>query len=842
MIYYGRIHANLVPHVARVFENSFKFHRDLFDYTPTEKVTVLLHDYTDHGNAGARSIPNNFIHIGVAPFSYAYETVTPNERMNWILNHELVHIVASDRAAPSDKFFRSLFFGKVSANEENPISMLYSYLTNPRDYSPRWYHEGIAVFLETWMAGGFGRAQGGYDEMVFRAMVLDSSYIYDLVGLESEATKINFQVGLNSYLYGTRFMSYLAYHYGPENLVKWIARTDQSKTYFASEFRKIYGVSLDDEWSQWVKWEHQFQQANLDSIRLHPTTPYRAISRRALGSVSRAYYDSSNRKLYAAINYPGQVAHIASIDIDDGEIERLHDVKGAALFYVSSLAYDASTGTLFYTTDNNDWRDLRALDVKTGDSKTLLKDARVGDLAFNQADKSIWAVRHFLGISTLVRIPYPYTEWNQILSWPYGKDIYDIDISPDGSRLVASLAEISGRQTLIKMDVEKLMEANTSYDTLFDFGVPPANFVFSPDGRYLFGTSYSTGVSNIWRYDVETEKMDAVSNCETGFFRPLPLSDDSLLVFRYTGKGFVPVVVTPEPLEDVKEITYLGYRIQEKYPIVRTWNIGSPLQINIDSVTTSSGEYKGLQHIKLASAYPIIEKYKDFAALGMRLNFAESVGIHNFDLSASYSPNRNLPQSERLHMDFNYGYWGWTISAALNHADFYDLFGPTKTSRKGYSLSLQYKKTLLYDEPKTLDYSIRVDGHGGLERLPDFQNVRASFDKFLSVTARINYKNLWASLGAVEYEKGYKWQAISSSNYVNRKAFPRIYTNFDYGFALPINHSSIWVRSSFGYSIGERDEPFANFYFGGFGNNWVDHLTVRRYREYYSFPGSSEAY
>ena len=50
----------------------------------------------------------------------------------------------------------------------------------------------------------------GYDEMVFRAMVNDNSYFYDIVGLESEGTTIDFQIGVNSYLYGTRFVCYLA--------------------------------------------------------------------------------------------------------------------------------------------------------------------------------------------------------------------------------------------------------------------------------------------------------------------------------------------------------------------------------------------------------------------------------------------------------------------------------------------------------------------------------------------------------------------------------------------------------------------------------------------------------
>ena len=67
------------------------------------------------------------------------------------------------------------------------------------------------MFVETWMAGGIGRAQSGYDEMVFRAMVRDNSRFYDPLGLVSEGTKIDFQVEANSYLYGARFMTWLAY-------------------------------------------------------------------------------------------------------------------------------------------------------------------------------------------------------------------------------------------------------------------------------------------------------------------------------------------------------------------------------------------------------------------------------------------------------------------------------------------------------------------------------------------------------------------------------------------------------------------------------------------------------
>jgi len=68
--------------------------------------------------------------------------------------------------------------------------------------------------------------------------------------------------------------------------------------------------------------------------------------------------------------------------------------------------------------------------------------------------------------------------------------------------------------------------------------------------------------------------------------------------------------------------------------------------------------------------------------------------------------------------------------------------------------------------------------------------------------------------------------------------FPQIVTTFDRGFALPLDHTSIWLRSTAGLSPALRSEPFANFYFGGFGNNWIDHQNEKRYREYYSFPGT----
>ena len=113
LIYLGKQHEYVVPHLARCFENSLAFHCRLFNYTPSEKVTVFLRDFSDYFNAGATSVPLNFIQMELAPASYNFETLPANERMNHTISHELVHIVTTDQAVGRDNFFRTIFWGKV---------------------------------------------------------------------------------------------------------------------------------------------------------------------------------------------------------------------------------------------------------------------------------------------------------------------------------------------------------------------------------------------------------------------------------------------------------------------------------------------------------------------------------------------------------------------------------------------------------------------------------------------------------------------------------------------------------------------------------------------------------
>jgi hypothetical protein len=838
-VVYFPIEGYLAPHVARCFENAMRFDRKLFNWTPSERVNLFLQDFGDTNNASASAVPTNHVNITIAPSSYVFEVLLGNERMNSIANHELIHIMAVDKAAARDRTYRKIFEGKVDVTSENPLSMIYSYFTAPRLYAPRWYHEGIAVFMETWTTGGFGRAMGAYDEMVFRTKVADNAQIYDIVGLASAATKLDFQVGVNAYLYGTRFVSYLALTYGPDKVIQWASRGEESKPGYAAEFIAVFGEPLPAVWSRWITWERSFQQENLERLRRYPITACRAVTDKALGSVSRAIVDRDSNTLYIAVALPGQVSHIMSANLKTRKTKKLTEVKGPTLFAVTSLAFDPETRTLFYTTNNNDWRDLRGINVDTGHSRTYIKLARTGHLAFNSADKSLWGVRTYNGISTLVRIPPPYTDWNQVHSFEYGTDIYDIDISPDGKQMVAALTKPSGNQSLVMFRTASLLAGDASFEVLSDFeNSSPANFVFSQDGRFLYGSSFYSGVSNLYRVDVQSKDVQVITNADTGYFRPVPLSGDEVLAFRYTGNGFLPVTITAQPVEKVNAIKFLGQKVVESYPVLKDWKLPAPSSIDLAPMIRQEGPYSSFASMRMRSLYPIVEGYKSYPGIGLRLNLASSIRFNQLALSASYSPSTALPSNERLHFKAKYSYLGWKVAGVYNYANFYDLFGPTKQGFKGYSLGVGYKHYLIYDAPnRTLDWTFDVIGYGNLETVPGAQNV-ASTSKSLGVaTTGLGYKYERSSLGAVEPEKGFTWRATLSDNYAAAQHFPQLRFDLDLGVPMPMAHSSLWLRTSAGAASGNRNQPYGNFYFGGFGNNYVDDKEYRRYHEPGSFPG-----
>ena len=840
LLYFDPVQTYLTPYIARAYENALRFHEKTFQWKPWEPTTVLLKDFSDYANAGARASPNNTVLIDVAPLSVTMETFTPGERFFTITNHEMAHVAQMDVWNRQDAFWRHFLHGKVMPIQEHPESILYNYLATPRVNTPRWYLEGGAVFFETWMSGGLGRAQGGYDEMVWRAKVRDNDKFFSPLSLESEGIAVDFQVGVNDYLYGTRFMSYLALKYGPDKFVEWQSRREGSKAFYASQFKKVFGRRLDDVWNDWIAFEHDYQKTNLAKLAQYPLTETVKLSPRGLGSMSRGYIDQKTNSLIAAFRYPGTIGFVGRMDLATGKLTKLQAIKGMMLYKVTSLAFDPDSRTAYYTEDNAAFRDLLAVNVDTGRKVMLQRDARIGDLVFDHADKSIWGIRHENALATIVRIPPPYTSFNQVHTFKYGQIPFDLDISPDGTKLSASFGEVNGTQSVRVWSVDGLSPDSDPVE-IARLDMPPATpegFIFAPDGKSLYGTAYYTGVSNVYRFDLDTRKFDALSNASTGFFRPMPQPDGSIIAYEYSGQGLQPMRFQPKVQNDLANVEFLGTRVVEERPELKTWGVGSPAKIDLDSMITARSKYNSAQRLKLAGMYPIVEGYKKEVSPGYFFHFEDPLQFNQINATLSVSPFGHLKTRDRFHAMVELKSINWDVLLKHNGADFYDLFGPVERSLHGNSVTIKYDKTKIYDPPRQLDLFGSAAVYTGLERLPNAQNI-PSPSSVASFEAGAKYTNTTRALGGVDHEKGIEWRALADLDYSPNEslAFPKIYGGVDYGVPLPIPNSSAWLYASGGLGWGQPLHPLAAFYFGAFRNNYVDNRPEKRYREMESFPG-----
>ncbi len=838
LVYFGKRYSYLVPHVVATFQNAMRFHKSLWSYQ-NNGTHVMLTDFSDFGNGGATALPNNQLFIGIEPYGYAFSIIPSSERFQWLFNHELTHISMADLSNRTDRFWRKAMLGKIVRNDQAPVSALWSYLTVPRWYAPRWYHEGIACFMETWMSGGLGRAMGGYDEMYFRSLVNENKPIYSVIGLDTEGTTIDFQVGANSYLYGTRFVDYLALEYGIDKLKKFYIRSDDSKRFYGAQFKKVYKKPVNEVWGDWIEWEKAFQKANIDRIKEHPLTHFKPLSDKELGSISKYGFNPVTRKLYMAVNYPGILSRIVEMELTTGKTRKVANLDSPMLYYSTHLTYSPLQEKLFISEQNSQFRSLVEIDIQTGKKRTLLHFSRTGDLAYNKKDRSIWGIMHDNGYSILVRIPEPYNKIIPMFSADFGKTIFDLAISNNGEMISASLTGIKGEQALIMFQTSELERGIKEYKKVYELEDNTlTQFQFSTDDRFLIGTSYYTGVSNVFRIPIDGSDFQLLSNSESGFFMPLQINADSLLVLQFRRDGMIPGLIPLQVINDANPIEYVGNQIAANDPEVRSWSLDPPGKVTIDSTLYTEGKYHALARMKLTGAYPDLSGFKNTLVAGYRVNFRDPSGISNLDLFVGTSAWSDYANDQKIHAQLKWRYWLWELNAAYNKTDFYDLFGPTKRSRAGYSAGINYNRKNSLRKPLLVDFGFSLNTFGNLEVLPSYQNISAPIKNLHSAMGHIGASKLRRTLGAVEDETGFAWDLGAGMILARGKVYPSLESEQAFGFLVPgFRNTSFWIRNSMGQSFGDRSSALSHFYFGGFRNNYVDWQPSEQYRKTIAFPG-----
>ena len=855
LVFFDKNLSRYIPHMIRMFQNGKARHEQIWTtdsvYVP-EAPLLLLTDWEDDGNGGATPLPTSLIQIGMAPLSMSYYINPSSERYRQLFNHEYTHIVMGDKYNRKDLAWRRLFGTKVGTESAHPISALWSYKSVPRWYAPRWYHEGIACFMETWLGGGVGRSLGGYDEMYFRSIIDGGHELFSVVGLETEGTTMDFQVGANAYLYGTRFVNYLATTYGYEKLISFYNRTADSRTFFGSQFKHVYGQSLRKVWDDWRVAEKAHQEANLAAIRKYPITETTQLTQEPLGSVSPFVYDSVNGKAYAAMNAPGDFAHITELDLHTYQQRKVVDVNGVQLYNPAFVALDTKGQRLIYTSNNSKMRALEVFDLKTNKVVKKRKYQRVNNIVYDNASDCLYGLFSNAGSQSIVRYDREIENAEVIYAFPFGVSVFDMDVSHDGKMISVTTQGDNGEHTLLLFRTDDLAMAIFKPEKLVTWDDSNlGQFRFSLDDRYLIGSSYYTGVSNLWQIELATHEMKMISNTDIGLFAPLEIAHDTLMALEFERDGMRPVLLQRQVVNDANAVELFGQKAYENNKEALE-SLGvlkkEPRKIEFGDVYNSIIPYRVLKEMKFAGAYPTVTGFTDKSAwnkvtpvVGYRFIFNDPVGLSSLKMGVGVSPWSTNALKNQFHFDLQWKYYFWTMTAAWNHTDFYDLAGPMRTSRKGYMASVAYDYTNSLTIPYTKGYGFSVGAYGDMDVLPLYQeiDVDEGVKSMQTVSAYGKMSKLRTSLGGVMKEQGYSLGMQGYGYLAGGSFYPSVEATADFGTLVPIDrNTSFWLRTAAGHSFGKAESTFGNSYFGGFRNNRLDYKESFQYRTSKAMPGA----
>jgi len=854
LLFFNKDLSQQIPHIIRMYEDGRAIHNGIWNIDTTGKARIqppmmLVTDWNDDGNGGVTPIPKNIISIGMAPVNFSYFISPSPERYYHLFRHEYTHTVMSDKTAAPDRFWRSVLGGKFTVEPQHPFSALWSYLGAPRWYTPRWYQESIACFMETWLSGGVGRALGGYDEMYFRSIVDSGEKLYSVVGLETEGTSSDFQVGTNSYLYGTRFINYLELKYGLDKMLAFYNRTEDSAPRFNKQFEKVYGEKIRDVWDDWREYEVQHQKEQIATIEEYPLTQTTKLAEEALGSMSPIVLDEENNCAYFAVNHPGDMPHIERMDLTSLKRTKIHTVDNPMLYQTCYITLDKKRQRLMWTTQNSKLRGIRVYDLNKKKMVKKLNYQRCSELVYDNVGDCLYCIYTNQGKVYLCKYDSNLENKTLLYSFPFGLSVFDLDISHNGKYLTATTSGDKGEQSLIRFELEDLHNAKMSYETLYSFEDSNlGQFRFAPGDSTMVGSSYYTGVSNIWSLDLKTKELSLLSNTKIGLFSPQVRENGDVIALEFERNGMRPVSFTPKVLHDANAVEMLGQKAYEAHP-EELEQLGiskiKPPKLNFGEIYDSITVYNCFKEFRFVGAYPEIAGFRDKQAwnkvtpvLGYRFMLQDPLGLNSLKMSIGLSPWSNNDPVNQYHAQLEWDFWQWSLKAAWNPTSFYDLVGPIQSSRKGWMVSIGYDSEDSSLPPAQHKYGGSIAAFGMMDALPLYQEIETDITSFQTADAYYQYSKTRSSLGAVTTEAGIIAGADAYAYLADGKFYPTLNLSCDVGFLIPfVKHTSFWLRSAVGHNFGDPSSVFGNEYFGGFGNNWVDYRPANRYRNVSSFAG-----
>ena len=626
-INYLQIHQEHAERAAAIAEKSWGIITAELNWEPRDKIQVVLVDDFDFSNGFATPMPFNQIRLFISPPDNAELTTPYDDWFNFLITHELTHIVHLDMAMGAPSVLRHIL-------GRNPF-------TFPHAFTPGFMIEGLAVYKETDHEAGIGRGHGSYFEMQMRQEVLGGVDDLSQITLPLRDWPFNKQ-----YLYGYYYYQFLSERYGDEKITEYLNHYSRKLLpYFLqnSTARRSYGKDHEALWLDFKQWLALKFDSQIERIQQQPLVTGDAITDEGLRSdpitLNRhAYFyveeNGMDRRSIIQIEANGEKKTVAQA----GRIVDM-DVTDDDRFLITQFVKNG---------EGRAWNDIFLFE--DGTAKRLTYKQRYRKAVWLNQGEAIIAKRIRAGISELDLLDVEGEFVRKLWQGTLDEVLGDFSVSHDGLYLVASVKRQQQGWNLELFNLE-----TGEWRALTDTRAIEGGARFSEDDQSILYSADYGETYNLYRLELASGNITQLTNVLGGAIKPAQLGN-TIFYQNYNAQGYSHYQLPAD--QNLASFNIATRQAAYHYP---DWYQ--------QSVQKSKPEpYSAWPTLRPRDWFPIVSSDDEQTSFGIFTNGADALGRHVYGLAVLYDFDNEITQGSLLYDYDNQ----WSVLLQRRH-DYSDL-------------------------------------------------------------------------------------------------------------------------------------------------------------------------
>ncbi len=509
----------------------------LYDYDPGT-IHYVIKDIDDYSN-GATYFFDNKIEIWTSALDFDLRGTH-----NWLRNvitHETTHMVQIQSALKAPRTMPAVFLQLLNYEDERRPDVLYGYPNVIASYPiaminiPSWFAEGTAQYQ---------RKEFNYDnwdthrDMVLRCYALKGKMLtWNEMGLFDKTTLGNESV----YNAGFALTRYISQKYGEDKLEKISHDLGKFGVFtMSAAFKDVLGKSgpeVYDEWRDFLTNDYRKRSAAVLSNLVEGDK----IASVGIGNFYPEYSPDGSKFIYIS-NKTSDYFGLANAYLYDFKTKK---EKLLVPNVRSTIGWIPGQNKIIYSrlSDNNpNWynvHDLYVYDIDKDKETRLTHDMRANQPNVSHDGKKIVFLFERDGTTNLATVDINGQNYHQLTHFNNGEQVYEPKFSNDDSFIIFDFSYKEGR------DIARVDTDGKNFQFIIRNSHDNRNAVFEKNGNFIF-CSDSTGIFNLYSYDLKTGAEKQLTNVLGGAFMPSVDNDGNILYVGYTATGFKIFKITPD--------------------------------------------------------------------------------------------------------------------------------------------------------------------------------------------------------------------------------------------------------------------------------------------------------